>query len=162
MYRERTGGKCDSTPLFRRGCSRIYPAHRRRIRVAEISEADRWSASEHLTGSCVVGGMNNVGKDELLYTGTDWLYSLDSEEPGRRAAAGPGRRARRVARDRTAIRRGAVGNGSRSRTDRDYVVARGEAPCAEGTSARRSKSSAHGRFLHALTCATKPARAASP
>src|SRR5206468_3351051 len=84
-----------------------------------------------------------VWKHERLHTGAGWFHSLDSEGPGGRAAAGTGRCARRVARDLTTICRGAVGNGSRSRTDRDYVVARSEARCAEGASAQRSESLAH-------------------
>jgi hypothetical protein len=32
--------------------------------------------------------VNKVGQDELLHTAAGWLYSIDSERPGRRAAAG--------------------------------------------------------------------------
>src|SRR5207249_1293793 len=98
---------------------------------------------------------------ELLHTAADWLYSFDVEAAGRRAAARNGGCSGRVARDRTAIRGGVAGIGSRSRADRHHVVARSEARCAEEPSAQRSKPSAHRRVLYALTCATQPARAAS-
>src|SRR6478752_5637253 len=80
-------------------------------------------------------------KYELLHTRAGWLYPIDSQGSGRRAAAGTGRRARRVARDRTALRRCIVGNASRSRVDCNHVVARSETRCAERTSAQRSESS---------------------
>src|SRR5437762_10971256 len=61
--------------------------------------------------------------NELLQARAGWLYPIASEGPRRRAAAGAGRCAGRLDRDRTTLRRGIGGNGSRSRTDRDYVVA---------------------------------------
>src|SRR5256885_15442232 len=96
-------------------------------------------------------------ENERLHTGAGWFHSLDCEGPGGRAASGTRRRARRVAGDRTAICRSAVGNGSGSRTDRDHVVARSKTRCAERTSSQRSDSSANRRFLYALTCPAKSA-----
>lgn len=65
--------------------------------------------------------------DKILHARTGWVYPIDSARPFRRAAAGTGRCARRMARDRTAICGGTLRNESRSRIDRDHVVSSSEA-----------------------------------
>jgi len=98
---------------------------------------------------------------ELLHTRADWFHSINSQAEGRRAAAGTGRRARRVARDRTAFCRRVVGNGSWSPPDRDYVVTRSETRCAERAPAEWSAPSDHRGVLHPLTCTSESTRAPS-